>query len=67
MEAREILDGTPGIRFCRFTEKDVVRHPLVQKIIVAYEGARTREAAGRTAGGDGARTGGIPESGGDGR
>jgi phosphate starvation-inducible PhoH-like protein len=37
VEAREILDGVPGIRICTFTERDVVRHPLVQKIILAYE------------------------------
>lgn len=36
-EALEILEGLPGIRFCRFTEIDVVRHPIVQEIIKAYE------------------------------
>jgi phosphate starvation-inducible PhoH-like protein len=36
-EAISILDGVEGIRFCRFTEIDVVRHPLVQEIIKAYE------------------------------
>ena len=36
-EAIGILDGVAGIRFCRFTEIDVVRHPLVQEIIKAYE------------------------------
>ncbi len=36
-EARSILDGVEGIRFCWFTEIDVVRHPLVQEIIKAYE------------------------------
>ncbi len=36
-EARELLDGLEGIAFCHFTEVDVVRHPLVQKIIVRYE------------------------------
>jgi phosphate starvation-inducible PhoH-like protein len=36
-EARELLTGVEGIAFCHFTEVDVVRHPLVQKIIVAYE------------------------------
>jgi phosphate starvation-inducible PhoH-like protein len=36
-EARELLDGVEGISFCHFTEVDVVRHPLVQKIIVRYE------------------------------
>lgn len=37
LEAREVLSGIDGISFCRFTEQDVVRHPLVQKIIMAYE------------------------------
>lgn len=35
-EAMKILDGIDDIAFCKFTEKDVVRHPLVQKIIKAY-------------------------------
>ncbi len=36
-EAMKILNGIEDIAFCKFTEKDVVRHPLVQKIIKAYE------------------------------
>ena len=36
-EARELLHNIDGIRFCYFTEIDVVRHPLVQQIIKAYE------------------------------
>ncbi|HUT56131.1 MAG TPA: PhoH family protein [bacterium] len=35
--ARLILAGIPGIHFTEFSERDVVRHPLVQKIILAYE------------------------------
>mgnify|MGYP004664900553 FL=1 len=35
-EAMKILGGIEGISFCKFTEKDVVRHPLVQEIIKAY-------------------------------
>ena len=35
-EAMKILGGIEGIAFCKFTEKDVVRHPLVQEIIKAY-------------------------------
>jgi phosphate starvation-inducible PhoH-like protein len=31
------LRGTEGIAFCAFTDVDVVRHPLVQRIVVAYE------------------------------
>jgi phosphate starvation-inducible PhoH-like protein len=37
VEARDILAGVEGIHFSRFTEIDVVRHPLVQDIIRAYE------------------------------
>jgi phosphate starvation-inducible PhoH-like protein len=36
-EARVLLADIDGIAFCQFTEVDVVRHPLVQKIIVAYD------------------------------
>jgi phosphate starvation-inducible PhoH-like protein len=44
-EARELLDGVEDIAFCHFTDVDVVRHPLVQKIIVRYE-ARDAERKG---------------------
>jgi phosphate starvation-inducible PhoH-like protein len=47
-EARELLQGTDGISFCSFSDEDVVRHPLVQKIIVAYE-KRDRENDARRA------------------
>jgi phosphate starvation-inducible PhoH-like protein len=43
-EARQLLDGVEGIAFCHFSDVDVVRHPLVQKIIVRYE-ARDKERA----------------------
>lgn len=49
MEAEHILRGVNGISFCYFTEVDVVRHPLVQEIIRAYDrhrGARTAPPAG---------------------
>jgi phosphate starvation-inducible PhoH-like protein len=45
-EAERLLTGIPGIHFCHFTEVDVVRHPLVQKIILAYE---KRDAEARKA------------------
>ena len=38
-EARAVLRAIPGIRFVDFTERDVVRHPLVQEIITAYDRA----------------------------
>jgi phosphate starvation-inducible PhoH-like protein len=36
-EAQVILAGIDGIRFCGFSERDVVRHRLVQDIITAYD------------------------------
>ncbi len=38
-EAQAILRGISGIRIIQFTERDVVRHPLVQEIITAYDRA----------------------------
>ena len=37
VHATKILDGVEGISVCRLTAKDVVRHPLVMRIIRAYE------------------------------
>ncbi|MCL2085981.1 MAG: PhoH family protein [Oscillospiraceae bacterium] len=37
VEAINVLKGIDDIAFCRFTEKDVVRHKLVQDIVKAYE------------------------------
>ena len=37
IEASRIFPGTEGIKFCYLTVEDVVRHPLVQKIIEAYQ------------------------------
>jgi len=36
-DALDLLDGTDGIGFTRFNSKDVVRHPLVKKIVDAYD------------------------------
>jgi len=36
-EAARILSSVPDIKFCRFSERDVVRHRLVRNIIEAYE------------------------------
>ncbi len=44
-EARHILRDIDGIQFTLFTEKDVVRHRLVQDVITAYE--RAQEAQER--------------------
>jgi phosphate starvation-inducible PhoH-like protein len=46
-EARDLLTGVEGIAFQTFTDADVVRHPLVQKIIVAYEERDARQQASR--------------------
>jgi len=37
IEAIDILDGIKGIQFVSFSKEDVIRHPLVQEIIEAYE------------------------------
>lgn len=37
IEAVKILESIDGIKICTLTSKDVVRHPLVQKIIAAYD------------------------------
>ncbi|BHH83421.1 PhoH family protein [Desulforhopalus sp. 52FAK] len=37
LQAKKLLSNIEGIGFCTFTQQDVVRHPLVQKIINAYE------------------------------
>ena len=51
VEAKRILKGISGIKFSQFTRSDVVRHPLVQEIIQAYEqqdsGAKKKSFTGR--------------------
>ncbi len=42
IEARNIVSKIEGIEFIYFNEKDVVRHPLVQRIIRAYEDFNNR-------------------------
>ncbi len=37
VHATEVLEGVEGVGVCRLTAKDVVRHPLVMRIIRAYE------------------------------
>jgi len=37
IEVRGILDGVPGLKFLTFDDTDVVRHPLVQRIVKAYD------------------------------
>ena len=40
----EVLKDVPGISFTHFMPKDVVRHPLVQRIVEAYERFENRIA-----------------------
>ncbi len=49
--AVEILEGIDGIAVHRFTERDVVRHKLVQKIISAYDKYEKEGRAAERAGG----------------
>ena len=42
----DILEGVKGVSFSFFTSKDVVRHPLVQRIVDAYERAEKSSGAG---------------------
>ncbi len=42
IDAAEVLRGIDGLSFVHFTDKDVVRHPLVQQIILAYDKAGGR-------------------------
>ena len=39
----DVLDGVSGVAFTFFTSNDVVRHPLVQRIVQAYERAGDRK------------------------
>ena len=42
VHAMHVLHGVPGIAFCRFQAADVVRHPLVGRIVGAYQAAEAR-------------------------
>jgi len=58
LEVQRVLRGVDGIAFCQFSEVDVVRHPLVQEVVKAYdsyEAQRRPEALPpRTGGAEGA-------------
>ena len=36
VEAAEVMDGVAGVAVCHLTAADVVRHPLVQRVVEAY-------------------------------
>ena len=56
IEAQHVLAEVRGIAFTYFTAADVVRHPLVGRIVEAYEAAEARSQASRS-GASCARTG----------
>ncbi|MDM0032627.1 PhoH family protein [Variovorax sp. J22P271] len=45
IDAERVLKRVNGIAITRFTSADVVRHPLVARIVDAYDNARKRTAA----------------------
>jgi phosphate starvation-inducible PhoH-like protein len=50
VEAAQVLEGVEGVAICRFSDRDVVRHPLVQRLVQAYgrlDGARKGARDGR--------------------
>ena len=61
-DALDILRGVEGVRFVRFTDADVVRHPMVARIIRAYDQADAREAERKQA----RRISSVPEMTGNG-
>jgi len=44
VDAQEVLKDVRGIAFTRFTSEDVVRHPLVARIVNAYEAQSRRDS-----------------------
>ena len=46
IDAERVLKRVKGIAICRFTSADVVRHPLVARIVDAYDAPRSRTASG---------------------
>jgi phosphate starvation-inducible PhoH-like protein len=41
-----VLPGVEGVSFTHFTSRDVVRHPLVQRIVQAYERRQSASQSG---------------------
>ena len=42
-QAMKVLDGVEGIGFTYLSQKDVVRHPIVQRIVEAYDAFEHKE------------------------
>ncbi|MBN2498993.1 MAG: PhoH family protein [Deltaproteobacteria bacterium] len=55
LEATRILADIENIAFCTFDEQDVVRHPLVQEVIRAYDRYERQQERGDREGGHGER------------
>ncbi len=55
VDAAAVLHDVRGIAFTRFGAADVVRHPLVARIVEAYDAAQGRAPEARSAGGRGRR------------
>ena len=47
VEATTILDGVKGVGITRFENADIVRHPLVGRIVQAYDKQQAKAAKGR--------------------
>ncbi len=45
IDAEQVLRSVPGVAFTRFTSADVVRHPLVARIVEAYDAQRRERPA----------------------
>ncbi|MFQ5560759.1 MAG: PhoH family protein [Nitrospinota bacterium] len=43
--ARTVLENIDGIKFIHFSDRDVVRHDLVQAVIRAYAGSKNKKSA----------------------
>jgi phosphate starvation-inducible PhoH-like protein len=57
LDAINVLNGVEGIVFCHFDDGDVVRHPLVQRVVRAYESAKPRQQELPLTMGDGIQVG----------
>jgi len=53
--AMKVLGGIEDIAFCTLTGADVVRHPLVQRIVTAYEAYEERQSSRKHPARDGLR------------
>ena len=49
-DAIAVLDGVKGVKWINFTDVDVVRHPLVTRVVRAYQAAESRDEAAAAAG-----------------